>query len=96
MIFDAILTPILAALTALFDLLPTWSLLGSLGISMSGIGSMGGALSMIEPIFPAGAALLMVTVTYAVLLSVFTVYKLANWGYRHMPEILGCGPGGGG
>ncbi len=96
MIFDAILAPILTLLEGLFNLLPTWSLLDSLGISMAGIGDMGATLAMIEPIFPAQAALLMVTVTYAVLLSVFTVYKIANWGYRHCPEILGCGPGGGG
>jgi hypothetical protein len=96
MITDAILLPFTTIFNAVFSVLPTWSLLGALGVSTSALGTLGESMGLVEPFFPVSESLTMVIVAYSVLLGIFAMYKLANWVYRHLPEILGCGPGGGG
>ncbi|MHB8463451.1 MAG: hypothetical protein ACYDH6_16075 [Acidimicrobiales bacterium] len=96
MIVDTILAPILVVLTALFSALPTFSLLGTLGVSMSAIGTLGQSMSLVNPVFPVSETLTWCVIAYGLLLPLFVTYKVANWVYRHLPEILGFGPGGGG
>ncbi len=96
MIVDALFTVISAILSPIFSALPTWSLLGALGIDTSKFATVGNYMALVNGIFPVAETLTMVVITYSTLLGVFVTYKLANWVYRHLPDILGFGPGGGG
>jgi hypothetical protein len=53
-------------------------------------------MGLFNSIFPVSEAMGWIVAAYSILLGVFVTYKFANWIYRHTPEVLGIGPGGGG
>lgn len=94
MIVSAIISLVTGLVGAAFDLLPT----STLGIPLTVIswaeelGSKGGAW---DGFFPIIDMLNLLATVVGILFPAVLTYKLANWTYKHIPQIGGFGPGSG-
>jgi hypothetical protein len=87
-----------AILTPVFALLPTGSLSSWFGTAEDtiahSIGQMLGT-SGARAFFPVDNAVSLISATVAILIPAVIAYKVANWIYKHVPQLWGFGPGSG-
>ncbi len=96
MIIGAIIDLITGVLGFVFDLLPQSSLgilsLGSYSATLTNVGYRMGSFNTFVPVV---FILSTLTTVMSVVLPAVIVYKVANWTWKHIPNIAGFGPGGG-
>ncbi len=95
MILDAIFTVVGAVLNAVFSALPSFSLSQTLAPISSAGSSIGRSMAIVNAMLPVDTLVTVADDTYAVLLPALVVYKIANWVWRHIPDLWGFGPGAG-
>ena len=95
MILDAIFTVVGAVLNAVFSALPSFSLAPSLTPVTAAGQSMGHYMAIVNAMLPLNTLVTVAHDTYSVLLPALVVYKIANWVWRHIPDLWGFGPGSG-
>lgn len=100
MIVDVIFAAVKAVLTPVLSIFPTWSLLATAGIT-GGSGStspgyaVGSMMSPFSDVLPIAALVNIIASVLAVALPFYAAYKIANWAWRHIPDLGGFGPGAG-
>lgn len=95
MIIDAIFAGISAVLSLVFAALPSFSLASTFA-PVAGIGStVGRYMAIGNGFMPLDTLATILHDTYLVLLPALLIYKVANWIWRHIPELWGFGPGAG-
>lgn len=95
MIVDLLFNVVDVILGAVFALLPSFSLSTVLDPVTSVGVTVGRYLAIINGILPAEEIGVLMHDVYVILLPAMLVYKVANWVWRHIPELWGFGPGAG-
>lgn len=103
MIVDILFIAVKAVMTPIFSVLPTFSLVSTLGIpggSFSGggvsIGSeVGNFFASFDGILPLHEMVAMIRACMIAMFAFFAIYKFGNWVWRHIPDLWGFGPGSG-
>jgi hypothetical protein len=95
MVVDALFGVVNAVLTAVFAALPTIDVQSFLSPVLSVGTTAGRYVGIVNGILPASEIVTMLHGVYVVLLPALVVYKIANWVWRHIPDLWGFGPGAG-
>lgn len=102
MIVDAFFSLLNAILTPIFSALPTFSLTSTIGIGAGGthdgssLGYKAGSyVGGFDAIFPFHEVATFIQVALLGMLGFYVTYKVANWVWRHIPDVGGFGPGAG-
>lgn len=102
MIIDAIAGFFNTLLSAIFSALPTWGIVSGLGLPSAGSHTstspgevMGSWIGGFDNLFPLHETLGYVYTAMLTLLAAYAIYKIANWIWRHIPDLGGFGPGAG-
>lgn len=100
MIIDSIFTVLQAILSPLFSALPTFSLTGTLGLPATGTTSSlgwqaGSYVGGFDAIMPFHEVAGFIQAAFLAILGFYVTYKVANWVWRHIPDLWGFGPGAG-
>lgn len=103
MIIDVLWIAVSAILTPLFNALPTFSLISTIGLPSTGVAGgstsigteIGNYLASMNALMPIHEIIDMVRLCMAAILAFFVTYKVANWIWRHIPDLWGFGPGSG-
>lgn len=93
MIIDAVISVIVAMLAPVFSLLPA----GSISVLNPAAGwavTLGSKLGWADWWIPMTEVIDMLRIMFLAFAGL-AVYKLANWTYRHIPQLWGFGPGSG-
>lgn len=92
-IVSGIVSAVAGALGSLFNLLPSGSLSQWFSAPISSV--LSGRAVGLDGIFPLHELADLVATAYSLLVPALIVYHSANWVYRHIPQVLGTGPGAG-
>lgn len=102
MIVDTIAGFFTTVLGAIFNSLPSFTLTGGLGLPTAGSHSsdapgeiIGSWIGGFDNIFPLHETVGYVYAAMLALLAAYAIYKIANWVWRHIPDLGGFGPGAG-
>lgn len=100
MIVDAIIGVFSTVLSAVFSVLPTFGIVSSLGLPSTGDTSSpgyiaGGYVGGFDGFIPVVSIVELLYTAFAAMLAFYAIYKIANWVWRHIPELWGFGPGSG-
>lgn len=95
MITDLIWQPIYAILNAVFAALPTASLASTFGTVYAKAYDLGEGLGGWNTVLPASEVAWAIFAIVGVFFPAVVTYKLANWVWRHIPDLGGFGPGAG-
>ncbi len=93
MIVDAIIALVSAILSPIFAVLPGFDFSGYFADHV--VPFVGGPLLAADSFLPVHEMLGTLAVLAGLILPGVIVYRLANWAYRHIPQLGGFGPGSG-
>jgi hypothetical protein len=94
-IVQAVMDLVVTIFSAAFGVLPTASLSGLFVSVDATMTSVGGYLASWNVYLPLAEVLTILSLLLGTWLPAVLVYKLANWAWRHFPDIAGFGPGAG-
>lgn len=95
MITDLLWNVVYSILSAVFSALPTASLANVFGTVYTAAYNLGDGLGGWNTVLPAKEIAWAIYAIVAIFFPAVVTYKLANWIWRHIPDIGGFGPGAG-
>lgn len=95
MVTDAIVGFVVHAIQSVFSLLPSGNLLNIFGPIDALCRQIGAQMASWNTVAPFAEALNLLAVIVGVVMPAVITYKLANWTWRHIPDLWGFGPGAG-
>jgi len=95
MIVDFIAGLLHAILAPVFALLPSGSLTSWFGITTSLAESFAGKSYVADAFLPMHEIANLVAAAAGIFIPAVLTYRVANWVYRHIPQLGGFGPGSG-
>jgi hypothetical protein len=95
MLVQAVLDLITGLLSAIFSVLPTASLAGLLAGVTVEMHDAGAAIAGWNAFLPLAELASILALLVGTWLPAILTYKMANWAWRHIPEVWGFGPGAG-
>lgn len=100
MIVDTIIGFFTTVLSAVFSVLPTFSIVDALSLPTTGGDTSpgfvaGGYVGGFDGMIPLVTIVNLVYTAFSLMLVFYAAYKIANWIWRHIPELWGFGPGSG-
>lgn len=95
MITDAVFRLLTSVLQYVFSLLPTGNLAGMFAPVTQGAAAIGGVAAQWNSWLPMSETLSALSMLVSTVFPAVIVYKLANWTWRHIPDLWGFGPGAG-